>query len=64
MAKLATAGQRVALSGVAHAATALEALPHEPAARATLAEICRKAGLPEAASVFAVDHRRSVAPPD
>jgi hypothetical protein len=62
LAKLTTAGQHVDLSGVAHAATALEALPHELGARATLAEICRTAGLPEAAPVFAVDHRRSVYP--
>jgi hypothetical protein len=63
LAKLTTAGQHVDLSGVAQAATALEALPREPAARATLAEVCGTAGLPEAAAVFAGDHRRSVVPP-
>jgi hypothetical protein len=64
LAKLATDGPRVDLSGVAHAATALEALPHEPAARATLAEICTTMRLPEAASVFASDHRGPIPPPD
>ena len=53
LAKLATAGHDIDLIGVARAAVALEALPRDLAARATLAEICRKAGLPEAASVFA-----------
>ena len=64
LAKLATEGPHVDLSSVAHAATALEALPHEPAARATLAQICTTAGLPEAASVFAGDHRSPMPPPN
>jgi hypothetical protein len=64
LAKLATEAPHVDLSGLAHAATALEALPHEPAARATLAEICTTAGLPEAASVFASEHRSPMPPPD
>ena len=66
LAKLATAGRDVDLNGVARAAAALEALPHELAARATLAEVCRNAGLPDAASVFTCDRGRSgdaVAPP-
>jgi hypothetical protein len=59
LAKLTTAGRHVDLVSVAQAAIALEALPREPAARATLAEVCRTAGLREAASVFAGDrHRR------
>lgn len=62
LAKLSSEGQDVDLSCVAQAATALEALPHHPDARASLAEVCRKARLPEAASVFAAGHRRSVAP--
>jgi hypothetical protein len=64
LAKLTTEGPHVDLSGVAQAAIALEALPREPAARATLAEVCRTAGLPEVASVFAVDHGDDVALPD
>ena len=64
LAKLATAGPHVDLSGIAQAAAALEALPHQPAARATLAEVCTKARLPEAASIFARDHRRPMPPPD
>jgi thioredoxin-like negative regulator of GroEL len=64
LAKLATEAPHVDFSGLAHAATALEALPHEPAARATLAEICTTAGRPEAAAVFASDHRRPMPPPD
>jgi hypothetical protein len=64
LAKLATEGPHVDLSSVAHAATALEALPHEPAARATLAQICTTAGLPEASGVFASDHRSPMPPPN
>jgi hypothetical protein len=62
LAKLSSEGQDVDLSCVAQAATALQALPHHSDARASLAEVCRKARLPEAASVFAAGHRRSVAP--
>ena len=62
LAKLSSEGQDVDLSCVAQAATALEALPHQPLAQAGLAEVCRKARLPEAASVFAAGQRRSAAP--
>jgi hypothetical protein len=53
LAKLATAEGGIGLIGFARAAIALEALPREPSARGTLAEICRAAGLPEAVAVFA-----------
>lgn len=62
LAKLSSEGQDVDLSCVAQAATALEALPHHPGARASLAEVCRKARLAEAASVFAAGQRRFMAP--
>jgi hypothetical protein len=52
LAKLVVEGDDVGLSDIAGAATALEALPHEPAARRTLAEICSGAGLDETAKVF------------
>ena len=61
LAKLSREGEDVDLSCVAQAATALQALPHHPDARASLAEVCSKARLPEAASVFA-GHRR-LSPP-
>jgi hypothetical protein len=64
LARLTTEGPHVDLSCVAQAAIALEALPHEPAARATLAEVCRTAGLPEVALVFAVDHGGVVVLPE
>lgn len=60
--KLTTEGPHVNLSGVAHAAAALEALPHEPAARKTLAEICTTAGRPEAAAIFASDQPGPIPP--
>jgi hypothetical protein len=55
LAKLATAAPDIDLIAVARAAVALETLPRQHAARATLAQICREAGLPEAASIFAED---------
>jgi hypothetical protein len=58
LAQLSTEGHDVALGDVAQAAMALDALPRQPATREILAEVCRRAGLPEAASVFAADHRR------
>ncbi len=64
LARLTTEGPQVDLSGVAQAAIALEALPHQPAARATLAEVCRTAGLPEVAPVFALDHGGDVELPE
>jgi hypothetical protein len=64
LAKLATTGPHIELGVVAQAATALEALPHQPAARATLAELCTTAGLPTAASVFALDPKHPTPPPD
>jgi hypothetical protein len=60
LAKLATEGHDVDLRGLAQAATALEALPHEPSVRAALAEVCLRAGLPEVASVFDADERGSL----
>jgi hypothetical protein len=57
LAKLATEGHEVGLKDLAQAATALEALPHEPSVRAALAEVCLQAGLPEVASVFDADER-------
>lgn len=60
LSKLATEGHEVGLRGLAQAATALEALPHEPSVRAALAEVCLKAGLPEVASVFDADERSSL----
>src|SRR3954447_4721168 len=45
LARLATAGPPLDLRIVAEAATALEALPHRPDARATLAALCTRAGL-------------------
>jgi hypothetical protein len=60
LAKLATEGHDVDLRGLAQAATALEALPHEPSVRAALAEVCLRSGLPEVASVFDADERGSL----
>jgi selenocysteine lyase/cysteine desulfurase len=57
LAKLATESPRIDLYGITRAAEALDALPHRPTARATLAEVCRNAGDPRAASVFAVARR-------
>jgi hypothetical protein len=51
LAKLATEAD-VDLAGIGAAAIALEALPQEPGARGQLAEVCRNAGLPDAATVF------------
>jgi hypothetical protein len=53
LAELVLEGHDVGLSDVAGAASALEALPDEPTARRTLAEICGGVGLEETASVFA-----------
>ena len=58
LAQLATDAQDVRLGDVAHAAMALDALPRQPIARTILANVCRRAGLPEAASVFAASHGR------
>jgi hypothetical protein len=52
LAKLSTEAVELDLVGLAQAATALAALPAEPGARAVLAEVCRDAGLPDAARVF------------
>ena len=64
LARLATEAAHVDLSGVAQAATALQALPHAPAARATLAAICTTAGLADAARAFVSDHRSPTPHPD
>lgn len=51
--KLCQEGTQAALGDVARAALALVALRTEPAAaRASLAELCARAGLPDAAAVF------------
>jgi hypothetical protein len=64
LAKLATAGPHVQLRVIAQAATALQALPHQPTARSTLATLCTTAGLPNAAAVFASDPRHPPPPHD
>lgn len=58
LAQLSTEAGDVRLGDVAHAAMALDALPRQPVARTILANVCRRAGLPEAASVFAATPRR------
>jgi hypothetical protein len=58
LAQLATDQGDVDLGAIAQAATALQALPREPRARESLAEVCERAGLEDAASVFASGRRR------
>ncbi len=53
LAKLCSERSRIALPDIAQAAGALEALPHDTAtARTSLANVCRRAGLLDAAAVF------------
>lgn len=57
LARLATEARHIDLQSLARAAEALDALPRQPTARATLAEVCRDAGVPEAAAAFTVRRR-------
>jgi hypothetical protein len=57
LARLATEADRIDLPSLARAAEALDALPRQPTARATLADVCRDAGVPEAAAAFAARRR-------
>jgi len=56
LATLATEARHLDLPTIAGIADALNALPHQPPARADLARLCNHARLPHVAAIFAPDH--------